>query len=107
MLIGADTKKGLREKAEDKAFTVTPELIRALTPMFMATVGLVIGVAALFVPTDGKNDAKWSAAFGLAGTAIAGAAGLAQSTKNESNISAEGNARVVQTQDDAPQPPKN
>lgn len=84
MLSGADTKKLLSESAEKKSF-LTPELIRALTPMFMATVGLVIGVAALFVPSNGIDDAKWSSAFGLAGTAIAGAAGLAQSRPENNN----------------------
>lgn len=59
-----------------------PEVIRAYTPIVLAGIGLVIGVAALFVPSSGNNDSKWSAAFGLAGTAIAGAAGLAQSAKN-------------------------
>ena len=78
------------------------EIIRALTPLFIATIGGVIGVAVLFAPDT--NDAKWSAAIGLAGTAIAGAAGLAQSTKNESNIAAGPNARITQGQDNPVQP---
>lgn len=53
-----------------------PEVIQALTPIFLATIGCVIGIGALFVPAD-----RATAAMGLAGTAIAGAAGLA---KNES-----------------------
>lgn len=64
---------------------LTPEIIRALTPMFIASVGAIIGVAVLFSP--GISDAKTSAGFGLAGTAIAGAAGLAQSSKNEPDFS--------------------
>lgn len=48
------------------------EVLRALTPMFMAFVGGLIGVVAIAVDGD-------VAAFGLAGTAIAGAAGLSQS----------------------------
>lgn len=47
--------------------------------MFMATIGGVIGVAVLVSPNI--TDAKWSAGLGLAGTAIAGAAGLAQNSK--------------------------
>jgi uncharacterized membrane protein len=80
------------------------EIIRALTPLFIATIGGVIGVAVLFVPDTKDNDAKWSAGIGLAGTAIAGAAGLAQSTKNESNISTGQNARIIQGQDNPVQP---
>jgi hypothetical protein len=64
---------------------LTPEVIRAMTPIFIATVGAIIGVAVLFSP--GISDAKTSAGFGLAGTAIAGAAGLAQSSKNEQDFS--------------------
>ena len=80
------------------------EIIRAVTPLFIATIGGVIGVAVLFVPDTKDNDAKWSAGIGLAGTAIAGAAGLAQSTKNESNISTGQNARIIQGQDNPVQP---
>jgi len=50
----------------------------------LATIGGVMGIAVLVTPNLG--EAKWSAGFGLAATAIAGAAGLAQSTKNESTI---------------------
>ncbi len=51
----------------------------------MATIGAVIGVAVLVSPKI--TDAKWSAGLGLAGTAIAGAAGLAQTSKNEPDFS--------------------
>lgn len=64
---------------------LTPEIIRAMTPMFIASVGAIIGVAVLFSP--GISDAKTSAGFGLAGTAIGGAAGLAQGSKNEPDFS--------------------
>ncbi len=64
---------------------VTPEMIRAMIPMFLGGIGLVIAFAALFVPMDEKSDAKWSSAFGLAGTAIGGAAGLAQSRPEINN----------------------
>ncbi len=53
--------------------------------MFMATIGAVIAIAVLVSPKI--TDAKWSAGLGLAGTAIAGAAGLAQSSKQEPDFS--------------------
>ena len=59
-----------------------PELIRALTPISLAIIGGIIGVSALFSPNI--SDTKLTAAMGLAGTAVAGSAGLAQSNKNES-----------------------
>ncbi|BAY24542.1 hypothetical protein NIES2100_43370 [Calothrix sp. NIES-2100] len=65
--------------------SLTPELIRAITPLFMAGIGAIIGVAVLVSPKI--TDAKWSAGLGLAGTAIAGAAGLAQSSKSEPDFS--------------------
>ena len=55
----------------------TAELCRALTPTFIALLGGIIG----FVALNMKGDAS---AFGLAGTAIAGAAGLAQSRQSNS-----------------------
>ena len=57
----------------------TPEIIQALTPLFLGAIGCIIGVGALFIPAD--NQGKAASAMGLAVTAIAGAAGLA---KNES-----------------------
>lgn len=55
---------------------VLPVLIQALTPLFLGSVGCIIGVAVLVTP--GLSDSKWSAGFGLASTAIAAAAGLAR-----------------------------
>ena len=63
---------------------ITAQLINSLTPIFIATIGGIIGVTVLL--TD-SNDAKWSSGMGLAGTAIAGASGLAQSSKTESTVS--------------------
>ncbi|WP_414565070.1 MULTISPECIES: hypothetical protein [unclassified Anabaena] len=63
----------------------TPDLIRAITPLFLASIGAFIGAAVLFSPKI--SDAKWSAGLGLASTAIAGAAGLAQTSKNETDFS--------------------
>ncbi|MBW4616465.1 MAG: hypothetical protein KME21_24985 [Desmonostoc vinosum HA7617-LM4] len=62
-----------------------PEVIRALTPMFLATIGAAVGIAVIVSPNI--SDAKWSAGLGLAGTAIAGAAGLAQTSKSEQDFS--------------------
>ncbi len=58
--------------------SLTPEIIRAATPMFMATIGAIISITVLVSPNI--TDTKWTAGLGLAGTAIAGAAGLAQSS---------------------------
>ncbi len=64
-----------------KNFT-NPEYIRAITPLILAVVGCVIGAMVIFNPQLG--DAQWTSAIGLAGTAITGAAGLAQSNgKND------------------------
>ena len=57
------------------------EIIKALTPMYVATIGGVIALTVVLVAafTDKKVDgAMWASAMGLAGTAIGGAAGLAQ-----------------------------
>lgn len=62
--------------------SITPELISALTPLFIATIGGIIGVTVLLAPSSQDDPSKWASAMGLAGTAIAGAAGLAQSGKN-------------------------
>jgi hypothetical protein len=65
--------------------SLNPEIIRAMTPIFIATLGAIIGIAALVSP--GIDGQKSSAGLSLAGTAIAGAAGLAQSSKNEPDFS--------------------
>ena len=59
--------------------SITPELINSLTPIFIATIGGIIGVTVVLKapPQD------WASGMGLAGTAIAGASGLAQSSKRE------------------------
>lgn len=62
-----------------------PELINSLTPILIATIGGIIGVTVLVTPSN--SDAKWSAGMGLAGTAIAGAAGLAQSGNRDLTVS--------------------
>ena len=57
------------------------ELIRALTPIAIAIIGCIIGVSAILSHDIDSN--KLTAAMGLAGTAMAGASGLAQFNKNE------------------------
>ncbi|MGQ4646580.1 hypothetical protein [Lyngbya aestuarii] len=65
---------------------LTPELIRAFTPLFLGTMGTLIGMTALLTAQD-HQDTRLTAALGLAGTAIAGAAGLAQSHQSETGVS--------------------
>ena len=62
-----------------------PEVIEAITPLFLATIGAVIGVVVLVQPI---SDTKATAGLGLAGTAIAGAAGLARTSRGEQDFSA-------------------
>ena len=59
-----------------------PETIQAVTPLFLGAIGGVLGLAVILSPHI--SDAKWAAGFGLAGTAIAGASGLAQNRNAES-----------------------
>ena len=84
--------------------SLTPDVIRAITPMFMATIGAVIGIAVLVSPNI--TDAKWSAGLGLAGTAIAGAAGLAQSSKQEPDFSVKKQGDNLQVETPASEPTK-
>lgn len=60
---------------------VLPLLLQSATPLFLGGIGCVIGVTVLRTP--GLSDAKWSAGFGLAGGAIAAAAGLARNGGSE------------------------
>jgi hypothetical protein len=62
--------------------SITSELISSLTPIFIATIGGIIGVTVLVTNSD-KNG-PFLTEMGLAGTAIAGIAVLAQSDKSES-----------------------
>ena len=55
------------------------ELIRSITPLIFALIGCVLGIAVLI--TDSYSNVK-TAGFGLASTAIAGAAGLAQNNRD-------------------------
>lgn len=73
------------------------ETIRALTPIFIAAIGGVIGLTVLFV--SGPDNAKLTAGLGLAGTAIAGAAGLAQPPKNESDSPVQEDSQKIKGQE--------
>jgi hypothetical protein len=73
---------------------MNPEIIRAITPLFLAAIGGGIAITVLLQPN--LSEGQWAAGLGLSGTAIAGAAGLAQTTRQESNITAQDNAQIVQ-----------
>jgi hypothetical protein len=60
------------------------ESIRAITPIVLTGAGTLIGIFAIVLDIDANRT---TAAMGLAGTALAGAAGLAQPGKNESDFS--------------------
>ena len=62
-----------------------PEVIEAVTPLILAAIGGLIGVVVLLQP--GISETKATAGLGLAGTAIAGAAGLARTGKSEQDFS--------------------
>lgn len=79
--------------------SINPEVIRAFTPLFLASIGGLIGVSVLFAPNI--NEAKWASALGLAGTAIAGAAGLAQTTKSESSVSVQKDGEKITADDNS------
>lgn len=60
-----------------------------LVPLVLCVMGGLISLAAIFVKLD---NAQFNAAMGVAGTAIAGAAGLAQ--KKHSQTDVHGNEQV-------------
>jgi hypothetical protein len=67
------------------------ETIRALMPIVLTATGGVIALVLIIssiASPNGANldDAKWASSMSLAGAAIGGGAGLAQSNKGESNI---------------------
>ena len=75
--------------------TSISEIIEALTPLILATIGAVIGIVVLVQPKISETRA--TAGLGLAGTAIAGAAGLARTSNNEQDFSVkqqDGNLKV-------------
>ncbi|MEL6439860.1 MAG: hypothetical protein AAFQ80_11475 [Cyanobacteria bacterium J06621_8] len=63
--------------------SLLPDTIEAITPLFIATVGAIIGIVVLVQPAERIDNTRATAGLGLAGTAIAGAAGLARSGKGE------------------------
>ena len=83
-----------------------PEVIEAITPLFLATIGAVIGVVVILIqPAETTDeitkmdeirkmdeiekidDIRVTAGLSLAGTAIAGAAGLARTGRRKPNFS--------------------
>lgn len=64
-----------------------PEFIEAITPLFLGAIGAVIGFVVLVQPTGRIDNTRATAGLGLAGTAIAGAAGLARSGRSEQGFS--------------------
>ncbi|MBW4478645.1 MAG: hypothetical protein KME54_17735 [Tolypothrix brevis GSE-NOS-MK-07-07A] len=56
------------------------DLIQASTPLLLGIIGGIIGIIVIF---SDLSETKTAAGLGLAGTAIAGASGLAQSAKKE------------------------
>ena len=67
--------------------TSNSEIIKARTPLYLIGAGTLIATFAILAASVSENNKDLAqAAFGLAGTAIAGAAGLAQSNgKHEEN----------------------
>ncbi|MGB5632984.1 MAG: hypothetical protein WBM86_09440 [Waterburya sp.] len=60
--------------------TPDSEVIKARTPLYLIGAGTLIAIIAIAATSISKENKDLAqAAFGLAGTAIAGAAGLAQS----------------------------
>lgn len=70
------------------------ETLQAITPLFLGTIGGILGLAVILSPNI--SDAKWAAGFGLAGTAIAGASGLAQ-IKNTDSANIQGDRVQIET----------
>lgn len=75
---------------------ITPELINSLTPILIAIIGGIIGVTII---VKAPENANWASGMGLAGTAIAGAAGLAQTGKSESTDSEQNSKPVSQNKE--------
>ncbi len=61
-----------------------PEVIESATPLFLATVGAVLGVVVLI---SNVSDTKASDALNLAAIAMAGGAGLARSGRSGQDFS--------------------
>lgn len=70
------TKTHLQQPQHRKPKSFNAEIIESCTPIILAVIGGVIGITVLLTSES-------EAGFGLASTAIAGAAGLAQPYKNQ------------------------
>lgn len=81
---------------------LTPELIQATIPLFLIFAAMAFGLPAMLVP--GLSDTNRLAGMGLASTAIAGAAGLAQSSKQSQqdfSVEKRGDSLKVETPADS------
>lgn len=78
-----DSKSNKRQRPYITNY-LRPEVIESATPLFLATVGAVLGIAVLF---PGVTDAKATDALNLAAIAMAGGAGLARSGRSEQDFS--------------------
>lgn len=79
------------------------QIIQALIPHVLILAAVAFGVTAIASPE--MSDAKWAAVFGLSGSAIAAAAGLAQSFHQQSDFSVEkrrDSLKVETPRDDTP-----
>lgn len=62
----------------------TPDLIEAISPLFLASVGTLLGIVVICSDVE---DPKATAGLSLAGTAMAGAAGLARPGRSGQDFS--------------------
>ena len=67
----------------NKTQMLSPKFIQALTPIFIALIGASIGIICIINNSESFTPSNRSQAMGLASTAIAGAAGLAQSKEEK------------------------
>lgn len=81
-----NTKTSNKRRLVPVGNQAVPEIIEAITPLFLATVGAIIGVVVL-VNDFNDNGTKATAGLGLAGTAITGAAGLARTGRSGQDFS--------------------
>ncbi|MBI4781630.1 MAG: hypothetical protein HY785_09900 [Oscillatoriophycideae cyanobacterium NC_groundwater_1537_Pr4_S-0.65um_50_18] len=71
------------------------DLVRAITPIVLAGSGTLIGIFAIVQNLD---PTRTTAAMGLAGTALAGAAGLAQGkTESDFSVRQKGDSLQIET----------
>ena len=82
-----NSKSSRKPQSASMVNSSLPEVIEALTPLFIAFIGALIGVVVLVQPLGRIDDTRATVGLGLAGTAIAGAAGLARTGRSEQDSS--------------------